>query len=65
MARHKIVSMLNDADFYSNFISTHQQGTLQLFSFSQKFELTAVPKRGLDGSLHHCFGQEMDVKAET
>lgn len=42
----KIVSMLNDADFYSNFIPTHQQGTQQLFSFSQRSELTAVPKHG-------------------
>lgn len=40
--------MLNDAGFYSNFISTHQQGTEQLFIFSLSSELTAVSKRGVD-----------------
>lgn len=43
MARHKIISMLHNADFYSNFISTHQQGTQQLVDFLRDLNLQLCP----------------------
>lgn len=60
----KIVSMLNDADFYSNFIPTHQRGTQQFLVFLRDLNSRLCPSM-VDGSSHHCFGGEMDVKAET